>query len=259
MKYALTPPFFEIGIKNYLYGDAVFELAVAADRAAARYNLDVLFIAPYADIRRIAEGTERLVVLAPYMDTLRPGRGLAQVLPESLKAAGAQGVVVNHSERPMSLAQIRETINRADELDLLTFACADTIEDARAIAHYHPDILNPEPAELIGSGQTGGLEFMHASTAAVKRVSSDILVEQAAGITTAGQVAEYVAAGADGVGVASGIARAEDPIGRLNEMLEAFASARTLRPSSSQIGHQWSSTVAPSAPPRTAGARPFTS
>lgn len=107
-KRTITPPFFEIGVKNYLYGDAVLALAEAADRCAEEHDVDVLFIAPYADIRRVAERTSRLVVLAPYMDTLRPGRGMADVLPESLRAAGAHGVVVNHVERPMSLRDRRD-------------------------------------------------------------------------------------------------------------------------------------------------------
>ena len=100
MKPKIRVPFFETSVKNYIYGDAVYEMALAADRAAKEYDVDVLFISPYTEIRRIAEHTDRLIVLAPYMDILRPGRGMADVLPEALKAAGAQGVVLNHCERP---------------------------------------------------------------------------------------------------------------------------------------------------------------
>jgi len=100
-KQKIRKPFFETGIKNYIYGDAVLEYAKVVDAAAAKYDIDVLFIAPYTEIRRVAENTENLIVIAPYMDTLRPGRGMADVLPEAIKTAGAKGVVVNHSERPM--------------------------------------------------------------------------------------------------------------------------------------------------------------
>ena len=120
-------PFFETGVKNYIYGDAVLEYAKVVDRAAEKYDIDVLFIAPYTEIRRIAKNTKNLIVLAPYMDTLRPGRGIADVLPEAIKAAGAQGVVLNHCERPMTLRAIKQTIDRANELDMLSFACADSI------------------------------------------------------------------------------------------------------------------------------------
>ena len=116
MKPILRTPFFEFGVKNYFYGDDVLRIAEAADIAAARYDIDVLMIVPYTEIRRVAENTARLVILAPYMDLLSPGRGMADVLPEALKAAGARGAVVNHCERPMTLSAIKRTIDRAREL-----------------------------------------------------------------------------------------------------------------------------------------------
>lgn len=162
MKVKIKAPFFEIGVKNYIYGDEVLALAQAADRAAVKYDIDVIFLAPYVDIRRVAEHTERLIVFAPYMDTIRPGRGLADVLPEAIQAAGARGVVINHCERPMTLEAIRETIRRANELDLISFACADSIEEAKAIAQLQPDIINPEPTELIGTGLNIGAAMLCA-------------------------------------------------------------------------------------------------
>ena len=104
MKPKIRAPFFEIGIKNYIYGDDILALARAADRAAVKYDIDVLIVTPYTEIRRVAENTKKLIVFAPYMDLLRPGRGMGDVLPEAVKAAGAQGVVVNHCEKPMTLS-----------------------------------------------------------------------------------------------------------------------------------------------------------
>lgn len=225
MKAKLNPPFFEIGVKNYIYGDAVLELAKAADRAAQKYDIDVIFLAPYVDIRRICENTERLLVFAPFMDTLRPGRGMADVLPEAVRAAGAQGVVVNHCERPLTLSAIRETIKRASELDMLSFACADTVEEAKAIAHLGPDIINPEPSELIGTDSGSSDEFVRESIRAVKDIYADILVEQAAGIRTGEQVYKNIMLGADGVGAASGIVCAKDPIATVEEMISSVRRA----------------------------------
>ena len=45
------PPFFEIGPKSYLYGDDVLELALAAERASEKYDVDIIFTTPYTDIR----------------------------------------------------------------------------------------------------------------------------------------------------------------------------------------------------------------
>lgn len=225
MKQQIRTPFFEIGVKNYIYGDDVLALAKAADAAALRYDIDVLFIAPYVDIRRIAENCENLIVFAPYMDTLRPGRGIADVLPEAISAAGAKGVVLNHCERPMSISAMKETIERANELSLLTFACADSIAETKAVSQLHPDIINPEPSELIGSGNTSSMEYVFSSIKAVKGIYPDILVEQAAGISTSDQVYANIMAGADGVGVASGIVGADDPLDMAEEMIAAVRRA----------------------------------
>lgn len=226
MKQKIRLPFFETSVKNYIYGDAVLEYAKCADAAAREYDIDVLFVAPYADIRRVSENTTHLIVLAPYMDAIYPGRGMADVLPESLKAAGAQGVVINHSERPMSLSAIRKTIERADELDLLTFVCADTISEAQALAHFHPDILNPEPTELIGSGQVSDIAYVKEVVRAVKAIDPSIYVEQAAGITTAQQVYDFIMAGSEAAGAASGILRSADPFALLNEMVRYVRKAK---------------------------------
>ena len=226
MKPKIRTPYFEIGTKNYIYGDTVLEYALAADRAAEKYDIDVLFVTPAVEIRRITENTKHLIVLAPYMDTLRPGRGMADILPEALKAAGAQGVVINHCEKPMSLPQMKATIDRARELDFLVFACADTLEEAKAIAQLHPDIINPEPSAIIGGGNgVTPMDYVEASIREIKAIYPDILVEQAAGITNGQQVYDFIMAGSEAAGAASGIMKAADPIAMIDEMIAATRRA----------------------------------
>ena len=226
MKRQIRTPYFEIGTKNYVYGDTLLEYAKAADRAAEKYDIDVLFICPAVEIRRVVENTKNLIVLAPYMDTLRPGRGMADILPEALKAAGAVGVVVNHCEKPMSLPQIKKTIDRANELDMLVFACADTLAEAKAIAQLHPDIINPEPSEIIGGGNgVSPMAYVKDSIKVIKDIYPDIMVEQAAGITNGQQVYDFIMAGSEAAGAASGIMNAADPIAMIDEMIAATRRA----------------------------------
>ena len=102
----IKAPFFEIGPKSYLYGDEILELAKAADAASEKYDVDIIFTCPVVDIRRVKENTKRIHVFAPHMDPIPVGRGLADILPESLVAAGAEGVMLNHVEKPVSLMQV---------------------------------------------------------------------------------------------------------------------------------------------------------
>ena len=226
MKPQIRTPYFEIGTKNYIYGDTVLEYAKAADAAAEKYDIDVLFITPCTEIRRVVENTKPLIVLAPYMDTLRPGRGMADILPEGLKAAGAKGVVINHCEKPMSLPAMKATIDRARELDFLVFACADTVDEAKAIAQLHPDILNPEPSELIGgTGGVSDMGYVKEMLREIKAIDPNIMVEQAAGITNGQQVYDFIMAGSEAAGAASGIMNAKDPIAMIDEMIAATRRA----------------------------------
>ena len=225
----IRAPFFEIGPKSYLYGDEILELALAADAASKKYDVDVIFTTPYTEIRRVCERTDRLFVFAPHMDPLRVGRGLADILPEAVKAAGADGVMLNHCERPLAVSVLRQTILRARELDLTTIVCADSIAETRMVAQLAPDIIVAEPSELIGTGQASSMDYVRASTEAVKAVNPDILVLQGAGISCARDVYEVISAGADATGSSSAIAKAASREAIVDEMLRAVREAYDAR------------------------------
>ena len=63
MRRPIRTPFFEVGTKNYVYGDRLLELAKAADRFAEKYDIDVLFFTPALEVRRVAENTKNLFVI----------------------------------------------------------------------------------------------------------------------------------------------------------------------------------------------------
>ena len=218
-------PFFEIGPKSYLYGEDIIALAKAADKASEKYNVDVIFTTPFTEIRRVKEATKRLHVFAPHMDPIRPGRGLADILPEAVAAAGAEGVMLNHNERPLSISVLRETILRAEELGLTTIVCADSSAEAGMIARLNPDIIVAEPSELIGTGVTSGPEYAEAAIRAVTSVNPDILVLLAAGISNGKDVYETIMSGADATGSSSAIAKAEDFDAMADEMIGAVRRA----------------------------------
>ncbi len=221
----IKAPFFEIGPKSYLYGDEILELALAADKASQKYGVDVIFTCPVVDIRRVKENTSHIHVFAPHMDPIYPGRGLADTLPESLAAAGAEGVMLNHVEKPLSQEVLAKTIERANEVGLTTIVCADSMADASRIAALHPDIIVAEPSELIGTGVSVGPEYVAAATKSVKDVDENILVLTAAGIAGGKDVYDTVFAGADATGSSSGVAKAADRPAMVDEMISAARKA----------------------------------
>lgn len=221
----IKPPFFEIGPKSYIYGKQVLDLAKAADAASKKYHVDIIFTTPYPDIRMVAEETENIFVFAPHMDPLNIGRGLADILPESIKAAGAVGVMLNHCEKPISLAVLRQTIKRADEVGLISIVCADSVTEAKAIALFEPNIIVAEPSDLIGTGKTSSLDYVQASIEAIKTINPEILVLHAAGISNGRDVYNVIRAGAEATGSSSGIVKAPDSAAMVDEMIHAVREA----------------------------------
>lgn len=221
----IKAPFFEIGPKSYLWGDDILELAKAADAASEKYGVDIIFTTPVVDIRRVSEATKNIHVFAPHMDPLYPGRGLADILPESLAAAGAEGVMLNHCEKPLTFEVLAKTIKRADEVGLTTIVCADSLAEASRIATLSPDIIVAEPSELIGTGVSVGKEYVEAATRSVKDVNENILVLTAAGIANGNDVYNTIIAGADATGSSSGVAKAADRAAMVDEMISAVRRA----------------------------------
>lgn len=222
----LRTPYFETGVKCYIYGQEELDYADLCEQAAVKYDIDVLFISSFMNLAAIKQRCPHLFVIAPYVDNMKPGRGMGWILPEGLKAAGADGAVINHCEKPMTLAEIRGCIERCRELDMYSFVCANTTEEAMAIAQLRPAIMNPEPSELIGTGQSADMEYVTRTVGAVKAIDKNILTEIAAGITKPEDVYEYIMAGSDAAGSASGILKSDDPAKLLDEMVAAVRRAK---------------------------------
>ncbi len=108
---------------------------------------------------------------------------------------------------------------------MLSFVCANTTEEAMAVAQFRPDIINPEPSELIGTGKSVDLEFVTRTVKAIKAIDGAILTEIAAGISSAEDVYRYIVAGSDAAGAASGILNSKNPGNLLHEMVAAVKRA----------------------------------
>src|SRR5690625_4269633 len=224
-KLEVKKPFFIFNPKSNLYGEELLEFVDVAEALANERNVTVFITAPYADISEVSKRAKHVIVSAQNMDGLEPGAGMGKVLPESLYAAGARATFLNHAENPMTLANLAKAVNRADELGIITIVCADSLQEARAIAMLNPDIILCEPTELIGTGQTSDEEYIKETNQAIKEMNENILVMQAAGISTADDVYRTISLGADGTGCTSGIVKAEDHKQMLIDMVEAAEKA----------------------------------
>lgn len=224
----LRAPVFEIGLKGYAYGAEAVRLAKAADRLSHELGVAVIFDPQCVDIPAVARETRHLLVFAQHMDPDAVGRGAGSVLAEAIKEAGAAGTMLNHSERRMTLADIHRAIRRAHEVGLATMVCADSPEEAAAIALLGPDVVLAEPPELIGTSRSAATEmrgFVERTIDMVGRIDPGIIVMCSAGIRTPEDVANMVGLGVGGTGSSSGILKAADPLAQMEAMITAMHHA----------------------------------
>jgi triosephosphate isomerase len=224
----IRPPVFEIGLKGYCWGAEAVRLAVEADRLAAELGVSIVFDPQAVDIPAGAAAPSRIHVFAQHMDPVPPGRGVGAVLAEALREAGAVGTLLNHSEKRMTLGELRRALERARSTGLATLVFADSPAEAAALARLGPDIVLAEPPDLIATGVSVGnvmAGFIADALAAVKGVDPRILVMSGAGVSGPEDVERVIRLGLDGTGSSSGILKAADPVAMMRAMLEATARA----------------------------------
>ncbi|PSQ43158.1 triose-phosphate isomerase [Halobacteriales archaeon SW_7_68_16] len=202
------------------------------------YDVDPVAVTEAA--RAVAEDTAARIVVAPqaaaidavaetgvetWAQHVAPTGGGSHTGSQRAAAAaraGATGTILNHSERRLELADLAAAIDRAAETGLETVACANDPEQVAAVTHLDPDAVAVEPPELIGSDRavsTADPAIVRDAVAAAESVDPTCPVLCGAGISTGADVAAARDLGADGVLLASGVAKAEDPEAALADLV----------------------------------------
>lgn len=167
----------------------------------------------------------RIPIVAQHVDPLTAGAHTGYLVPESIRAAGAHGSLLNHSEHPLPRSTLETAVRRLTALDLTPIVCARDADDSASLAELHPRFLAVEPPELIGTGisvSTARPEVVSDSVERVRRVSPETAVLCGAGVTNGVDVRRALQLGASGVLVASAVAAVDDPKRALKDLLAGF-------------------------------------
>lgn len=197
-------------------GIAAFKLAKLHEEIGKQFGVNFAVCPQVMDIWMIASQIS-IPMLAHHFDAVTHGQFTGHILPEALKAAGADGSLLNHAEKRIPFPQIAESLNRARQVGLATVVCARDLKEAKEIASLGPDAVAIEPQELIGGDISVSTASPEIIKTAVKEIPIPLIV--GAGVKTAEDVAIALRLGAKGVLVASGVTRAADP----RKVLEEFA------------------------------------
>lgn len=219
----LREPIVVINFKSYLEatGAKALQIAKIAEQIADEVKIMIALAPQFSDIYRIAREVS-LPIFAQHIDPITPGSYTGHVLAESVKEAGAIGTLLNHSEKKLSLNDLKVAIQRAKEANLITVVCADKPGACKTIASFGPDYLAIEPPELIGSGIAISKAKPEVITKTIETVKSEnerVKVIAGAGISSGLDVKRAIELGAHGVLVASYVVKAKDPGKAIRELV----------------------------------------
>jgi len=213
-----------VNFKTYIEstGKRAIDLAKVAEEVSRETGATIIVAPQFTDIEPVSK-TVDIPVFSQHVDSIKPGAHTGHVLAEAVKSAGADGSLLNHSEKRITPSEIADSLKLCVDADLRSLVCADTTEASVDIAKMLPDMIAIEPPELIGTGVSVSKahpELITESVKQIRRVNRSVKILCGAGITTAEDVAKAIELGSEGVLVASAVVKNKDP----RTVLESMAS-----------------------------------
>lgn len=219
----MKTPVIAINMKTYAEssGGAGLRLAELCQEVAEKTGKSIA-IAPQQHDLTLFAGTFTIPVLAQHVDNVKQGSTTGRITPESLKAVGCAGSLINHSEYRIPAGDVKALVERCKNLGLTTIVCTKDAEESKTYAQFKPDFIAVEPPELIGgdiSVTTAKPEVVSDSVKAVKGVALNVKVLCGAGVKNGRDVAKAIELGAEGVLLASGVVKAKDQRAVLEDLV----------------------------------------
>jgi triosephosphate isomerase len=218
----MHPRTFIVNFKNYpeVMGDGSLRLAKAAAGLSWEVGIDVVVAPPTPMLNTIASAV-KIPVFAQRTELGEQGKSTGHAIPESIKAAGCTGSLLNHSESRITMDVLGRTIERMKSIGLTSCACAETTEEAVEVAAFNPEFLAIEPPELIGTGMAVSKarpELLTGTAEALARAGYKGSLLCGAGIVSGDDVAAAMKLGTQGILVASSVVKAQDWPAKLREL-----------------------------------------
>ncbi|MFQ6059865.1 MAG: triose-phosphate isomerase [Thermoplasmata archaeon] len=205
-------------------GERGLELARTCEGIAKETGKSIAIAPQQIDLSLTVKEVD-IPVLAQHVDPIDEGSFTGHVPPSSVKAIGAKGTLINHSERQLPVEVIKMTVQKCREVGLETIVCANDVEMSRVVASFCPDYIAVEPPELIGgdvSVTSAKPEVVSSTVKKVKEVSSEVTVLCGAGVRDGKDVRKAIELGTEGVLLASSVVKAKDPRSAILNLIEGL-------------------------------------
>jgi len=216
----MQAPLIVVNFKTYTSALASAAERLGKQMASVQTNARMVAVTSAFDLSSVSS-IDGLEVWAQHLDPVGQGSHTGWLEPETAIARGASGTIINHAEHKVSIEHVRDLMAILPE-GFPVCACAADVNEARALAELGPTFIAVEPPELIGgdiSVTTADPSIVSDTVAAVKEVNPNVRILCGAGVKNGQDVATAIALGAEGVLLASGVTKANDPESVLSDLV----------------------------------------
>jgi triosephosphate isomerase len=198
-------------------GVQALELAKLHEEAAQSTGKQFAIAVQLIDLAIITQLVD-IPVFAQHIDPVGYGSNTGFVVPDLVKKAGAYGTLLNHSEHRLEWSVLEKSVKQAREVGLALAICAKDAQEGQKIKEaFNPDYVCVEPPELIGGDISVSTAQPELISQSVELIGDDkVLV--GAGVKNQQDVRVARELGAQGVLLASGVTKAQDPLAVLIDL-----------------------------------------
>jgi triosephosphate isomerase len=209
----MRKPLVVVNLKTYQQGKDVLKICKKIEKV----DKGIVVGVQVGDIFEVVEGT-KLKVYAQHVDAVLPGRNTGFVAVEGVKADGAKGVFLNHSEHPLKFRVLKKTVLRCKKIGLKTLVFAGSLKSAKKVEKLGVDYVCIEPAELVGGKVSVSSAKPELIESIGKNLKGKFLV--GAGVHSAEDVKVAMKYGAAGVALSSAVTTAKNPSKVLRDLMK---------------------------------------
>ncbi|MBW2963594.1 triose-phosphate isomerase [Candidatus Woesearchaeota archaeon] len=214
----MVKPLIIINFKTYQQsiGKKGLKLAQICEQVAKKYKANIIICPQEPDLALFSKKF-KISIYAQHLDPFEPGKLTGFITPAEAKAEGVKGTLINHSEHPLKLKDIKILIKLCKKYKLTSVVCIPNLKTLNQVKKLKPDYIAYEPPALIG----GKISVTQAKPEIIKKAvkATKVKILVGAGVKSHQDLKTALKLKAKGVLVASDIVKAKNPRKELTELI----------------------------------------
>lgn len=216
-------PVILVNFKSYpeASGKRALELARVAEEVSKDSGVTIAVAPQMVDLSLVAREVG-IPVFSQHVDSVRTGSLTGSTTVRAVRDSGAVGSLLNHAEKRMIASQIEEIVAEMNRNQLISVVCTNNFRVSKALSLMEPTFIAIEPPELIGghiSVTSARPEVITRVVKAVDKLAPEVGILAGAGVKNGRDVKRALELGCDGVLLASGVVKSDDPRRTLEDLV----------------------------------------